>query len=197
MQNNNSKLPFYAKIYNDSVDEHNLFPINWIKNTFFKSEVSPFESVNHKIPDECNFTLLFPNLIKEVINYDNFLFKSRQFEKNDIYKSIRDSLCLFEKDIFFIDYWTKLNNIHNGKTSLHIFMTLVYCHIECKQTENIKYVNDYDYNILLWSLLLHDISKHIKLNNETKEEFINDVNPADKIHPFKSAASCLKIFNES
>lgn len=55
-----------------------------------------------------------------------------------------------------------------------------------------KIINDYEYNILLYSCLFHDISKHISLDYSLKEEFFT--NKPDKIHPFKSAAVALDVF---
>ena len=83
---------------------------------------------------------------------------------------ISEYLPEIEKEIliYFPNEWKMLNNKFD-KTKIHIIYSLVYVVNDIKF--NKEFISDYDENILLWSILLHDISKHVIIKPELKEDF--------------------------
>src|SRR5690606_9578481 len=76
-------------------------------------------------------------------------------------------------------------------------LILTYIDIEENINKNEVILSEYDINILLWAVLLHDIAKHVVLNENLGEVFEMVLKSYDKIHPFKSGAVSLKIFHKN
>ena len=116
-----------------------------------------------------------------------------------VYIFIKQNFYRFDKELnaFCKDNeWEKLKLVHLSTTNVHITLALIFSYFDLyviKDNFYYEYLNELDKNTLLFAFLLHDISKHIKLNHDLKEEFGPERQPADVIHPFKSAATALII----
>jgi hypothetical protein len=160
-------------------------PMMWIKANKFKSDIEDFGTMEKKIDDRMNFKLIFKTLYQYTENFDNILLKalgdkadklasdsnkSKKYIDEVIYDTIYNDLGWIEKEIMtiFPEHW-KLLISGNGKTKIHIIYALIYviCEVRMKK----EYISDYDENILLWAILLHDISKHVILLPEATEDF--------------------------
>lgn len=94
--------------------------------------------------------------------------------------------------------WSNLQFVNNMVTGAHIIATLILVNIEIELlNKNSLLITDYDHNILLWTMLFHDICKYIKINKNTLEDFSGKIYYADSTHPFKSAAIAFKYFYEN
>lgn len=143
------------------------------------------------IPDKKNiFESFFPvylSFIKSIEKiFIEYIKKSKEKEiKEDIIirQCVRHEESKYENELndFIGNFWIKLN----PKTKVH---TNIFFHLAYTQLEKSKF-NDYDKNILYWTILFHDTGKHQPMNPFIKEEF--EEAPVDKTHPFKSTIICI------
>jgi hypothetical protein len=165
--------------------EINRTPTLFIKH--IKSPVGDLEvksSDSKPVLDKYNFKIIFKTLYDYASDFDSYLLtkvedksifnrsKKKLYPYLDdlIYETIKTDLPKVEVEIMniFPDDWVRLKH-NNGKTKLHIIFALMLIIAEVKL--NRELISPYDENILLWAILLHDISKHVTLLPEAAEEF--------------------------
>ena len=142
---------------------------------------------NQNIPENKNFQKLFPNLttffMNLDINFSEFIRKNEPDEKNSLNTRIRFfilneiSECNNEISSFIRNFWDSLNEKVKSHIILFLYMANEYI------TDKL---NNYDKNILYWTILFHDIGKFHEMNKYYKEDYSNNKRK-DKSHPFKSA----------
>ena len=186
--------------------------------TFIKTEINPSRLIEPitteftEIRSGTNFFLVFPLLTDQIKSFEMNLSKLIQAKTNDVNKNkilsfikenkfnkhiyllVSKSLDCCINEFFFKDSWINLQSVNNGTTGFHIFITLVLVYTDCFKTKNSNLISEYDSNILLWTMLFHDICKYIKINKNLQEDFSGRLNFADSTHPFKSAAYSLLLF---
>lgn len=206
------------KSYEEIVEKLLYKPFLYIKDHVAITHTSKFDSPNNNIPEyalfENNFFELYNNIIKfdsitaitlsESYQLDNLSGNDNIFEKilnykskNIIYKLSENFVKCFD-NIFIEKHWNNLKRINKGLTCTHTFLTLVLIYVDCKYgISNKDLVSKYDLNILLWTMLFHDICKYISLNDSLKENFKCSSSCNDSSHPFKSAALTIKLLFEN
>ena len=142
---------------------------------------------NDKIPSEQNFEKIFPKLtsfFKDIDkNFSEFMEKKSYYNYNtnmelryfilrEIYK------CNSEITNFIGYYWDTLDKKIKSHSTIFLYMVNEYI----KKDK----VNNYDKNILFWTILFHDIGKFHVMNKFYKEDYSRN-KFIDKSHPFKSA----------
>jgi hypothetical protein len=155
-------------------------PIIYLKLNKFQTGLKPFTSKNEIVNDDHNFKKCFPTLYDFISNFEKKLtdnpeikntlseyFKNQDIETAKLIDSKINTLLiskLSEIEIEIIKYygeeWNSLTHM-DGKTKVHIVYSLVYVYYDI--TLNKQNISEYDENILLWSILLHDISKHVEM----------------------------------
>jgi hypothetical protein len=160
-------------------------PIMYIKATKFGTDLTDFGTLKRDVDENKNFKIIFKTLYEYCENFDVILIEklgdnlhkltcdsnmSKKYIDDVIFNTLNDDLKIIEKEIMTVlpDHWNLLNN-SNGRTKIHILYALIFLICEIKQ--NKAYISDYDENILLWAMLLHDIAKHVVLFHEATEDF--------------------------
>jgi hypothetical protein len=158
-------------------------PIMNIKIQKFKTDVKDLGKINKKVEDKKNFKIIFKTLYEYLENFEkNFVTKlcknvyklesesnkSKKFIDDFIYEMIFNDLNIISKEVMtiFPENW-KLLNYQNEKTKVHIIYALLFIFSEIKLNK----ISEYDANILLWAMLLHDIAKHVLLVKEANEDY--------------------------
>ena len=161
-----------------TIEECNYFP----KSNYFN------ESKNDDIfPQNYIFSKIFPNF---TAFFENLDLKFSEIMKNDINKKNEYILKSLKKYILaqnflwncdivnYIGYhWDTLDK----KIKIHtiIFLSMVDVFVN-------KYkLNEYDKNILYWTILFHDVGKFHEMNTIYKEDYSKN-KFVDKAHPLKS-----------
>lgn len=118
---------------------------------------------------EINFEYVFPILYNFLsLLPDNTKVK---FLDDKIFTNIlKDKLLEFESEIdkALMGEWLKLKKAYDY-TCLHTIKCLVLVFYDLWFIKN--KISEYDKNIMLWSILLHDISKYVILKPSLKENF--------------------------
>ena len=164
-----------------------------LKRIKFKTGLKNYESLSISIKDNQNFKIIFKNLYEFVNNFQELVFDKIDSDNlkssfisyfnckdDDFINSsqidefingiIISNLSVIEREmlLYFPSEWLMLNNKYD-KTKIHIIYSLIYVANDIKL--NKEFISEYDENILLWSILLHDISKHVIIKPELKEDF--------------------------
>lgn len=178
---------------------HHDIDTSFLKMTFTEKQFPigiSFKSLinNHFLKELLSFDdNLLSIIISEIEKSEGKFDKERSIlNKKNLLSFIENIVSSSEKSLFFYEKWKGLIGINNGKTRLHVFFMIILTLIQSEYYIDQKIINDYEYNILLYTCLFHDISKHVSLNLSLKEKFYTD--KPDKIHPFKSAAVALDVF---
>ena len=177
-QNQNNNYLEDNLILKTMIKEYNYFPnTNYFDNN---------KLIEINIPESQNFEKIFPIFTSFCKNLDNS-FSKKIKEKNDINidlnkeikKYVKIEIYNNEKELldFIGDKWKNLEKKIKIHTS--IFFHLVNEYIVEKK------INDYDKNILFWTILFHDSGKFQKMNKYYNEDYSINVFK-DKAHPFKS-----------
>jgi hypothetical protein len=174
---------------NNKIEQKENIEINRTPMLFIKHIKSPIGNLELKssdskpVLDKYNFKVVFKTLYDYASDFDNYLLTKVEdksiFNQSKelypylddlVYDTIRSDLHKIEVEIMniFPDDWAKLKH-NNGNTKLHIIFALILIIAEVKL--NRELISPYDENILLWAILLHDISKHVALLPEAAEEF--------------------------
>jgi hypothetical protein len=206
------------------MDSNIDYDINKNPFKFFKNKQQSrvrFENLHNNSQQESSnqfnkkhlFWQMYPNLIIFMEKFENLFVV--EIQKLDQFSSEQEKLMVYEKMFrhlitinkstldsefngSFAEEWDNLEKVHDGTTQRHMIIATILLYTEinfllCNE-ENKPLLSEYDRNILLWAILLHDISKHVILNKSLGEDF--QENRSDKIHPFKSGALALKIFHK-
>ena len=129
----------------------------------------------------------FPNYFAFIKDIENIFVYYLQTQYNStltldrvIRNCVEEHLILYEDELnaFIGDYYITLTLPTKRHTD--IFFHLAYKYIN----SSLSTLNDYEKNVLYWTILFHDLGKHQKLNPYINEDFTNT--PLDKTHPFKS-----------
>jgi hypothetical protein len=81
-------------------------------------------------------------------------------------------------------HWDNLRQIHHGYVAIHTWLVIWWAKNHLPHLFDA--LDDDEQNIILWACLLHDIRKLGWPIFEGK----------DHVHPFKSAAAVLEVFNQ-
>lgn len=139
--------------------------------------------------------------IDQLINSDlnALIMLLSTYEYNtEFYNCVKESMNNIFNDIFFKKHWNILSHYQRNFINEHIFITILFMYYDCKHSCNNKNrLSEYDINILLWTMLFHDICKYVTLNKSLNENFSQNPEVNDPAHPFKSAALSLRLFFEN
>lgn len=157
--------------------------IKYIKFSRNKTDLQFFQTKSEKVIDAKSFKLTFPKLFAFLENFhENYAkYLKEQSEQNPIYTELlfsehntsiklvyeyfKMNLDAFNKELSkFMSEWVQLLS-SEPRTSLHILVVLVMVYYDISHFYHQSVFSEYDSNILLWSALLHDISKHQILDN--------------------------------
>ena len=186
---------------NEIKEENNPLILEELMKLFsYYPKNKKFESKNNEIADNANFSLIFPIFLKFIRLYDlsftDYINKSNLSKKYDFLNDeIRNYLSKMlkendkELDEYLGEIWIKQEKYNKRHTCLFLILADKYL-----QNPSYTLFSEYDKNILYWTILFHDIGKHIYMNPIIKEKNIK--NMADKTHPFKSIIIFLNIIFE-
>ena len=151
-----------SNYFNESKND-DIFPQNYIFSKIFPNFTAFFE----------NLDLKFSEIMKNDIN------KKNEYILKSLKKYILDQNFLWNCDIvnYIGYYWDTLDK----KIKIHtiIFLSMVDVFVN-------KYkLNEYDKNILYWTILFHDVGKFHEMNTIYKEDYSKN-KFVDKAHPLKS-----------
>ena len=154
-----------------------------------------FEMKTILLEEKNNFSLLFPNFLKFLRNFDSslssYLKKTTEYIKTDIKNYLLMNYKYNDNEIkeYIKFYWVNQGDYN----IIHICLFLI---LADKYIQNFsgKLFSEYDKNILYWTILFHDLGKHMNINPLIKEKINKNIN--DKTHPFKSIIIFLNIFFE-
>ncbi len=157
--------------------------IKYLKFSQNKTDLQFFLSKNEVLEDKKSFKLTFPKLFSFLENFPNnyAIYLKEQSLKNPnytevlfsehnasiklVYEYFKLNLDSFNNELSqFMPEWIQLLKTE-PRTSFHILVVLVMVYYDIYQIFHESTFTDYDRNILLWSALLHDISKHQKIND--------------------------------
>ena len=199
----------------DSNEKEYLPFIEMIDTYNYSPKIEKFDRINNSqsINNSHIFSNCFPKYFEYVHQIDLLLGKHlvenydekkeiEKAEKNPLMKG-KDVKVFFIKDFFmnnipqheeeiinFIgEYWKNLRVY----TKVHITVFLYFAIQMIKNNSGI--FNDYDINIIYWTILFHDSGKHLELNPYVKEDYSDFYHlhyVADKVHPFKGAIIFLE-----
>ena len=196
--------------------EKEYLPFIEMINTFnYTIKIEKFERINNNHPNNDNhkFSNYFPKYLEYVHQIDSLLGKyliENYDEKKEIEKAKKNPLMkgknvkvVFIKE-FFINNISKHeeeiisfigDNWKNLKvyTKVHITIFLYFAIQMIKN--NFEIFNDYDINIMYWTILFHDSGKHLELNPYFKEDYSDFYYlhyVVDKVHPFKGVIIFLE-----
>ena len=151
--------------FDNSTKNDDIFPENYIFSKIFP-----------------NFALFFQNLDQKFSEYmKNNTYKDKN---EDMSKTLRqyilDQSFNWNSEIigYIGYYWDKLDKKVKSHTIIFLYMVTVFI--------NKEKLNDYDKNILYWTILFHDVGKFHEMNTIYKEDYSRN-KFVDKVHPFKSA----------
>ena len=161
-----------------TIEECNYFPKSNYFNESKNDDIFPQNYIFSKIFP--NFTAFFENLdlkFSEIMKND--INKKNEYILKSLKKYILDQNFLWNCDIvnYIGYYWDTLDR----KIKIHtiIFLSMVEVFIN-------KYkLNEYDKNILYWTILFHDVGKFHEMNTIYKEDYSKN-KFVDKAHPLKS-----------
>ena len=140
-------------------------------------------------PENYIFSKIFPNFALFFQNLDQ---KFSEYMKNNTYKDKNEDMSKTLRQ-YILDqsfnwngeiigyigyYWDKLDKKVKSHTIIFLYMVNVFI--------NKEKLNDYDKNILYWTILFHDVGKFHEMNTIYKEDYSRN-KFVDKVHPFKSA----------
>lgn len=175
--------------HNDINNNNN--PIYTLKANSFSTHLKNFTQISSNIQDSIRFKTLFPTLFNYITDFDNNLieklFKSNRALNIDVKNATNEELILLDTHIKYIiefdikqieeefstiilEEWNGLNIHYNGRTKIHIFLTLIFLFNDIEHILS-NTLSEYEQNILYWALLLHDIAKHVILNQMLGESF--------------------------
>ena len=171
-------------------------PIKYIKLNEHRTQLDYFSTKIENVSKEKCFLTIFPKLslflskfeenlsihlkkqeIKDINFTKNLLFSDHKTSISLVYNYIKAQVINFNDEISHnLPEWSLLLKTH-PRTSYHIIVALSLIHYDIyKYFDNIIITN-FDKNILLWAMLLHDISKHKQIsdipNLEDDEKYIN------------------------
>ena len=151
-----------SNYFNESKND-DIFPQNYIFSKIFPNFTAFFE----------NLDLKFSEIMKNDVN------KKNEYILKSLKKYILDQNFLWNCDIvnYIGYYWDTLDK----KIKIHtiIFLSMVDVFVN-------KYkLNEYDKNILYWTILFHDVGKFHEMNTIYKEDYSKN-KFVDKAHPLKS-----------
>lgn len=191
-----------------------LISIDYIK----KLNISKGDEQQKYFPEKFQFEITFPKLTKFADEYDLHFLNYASLQKYNLSSSEALITELRQKDLDKIFFqvinnkypefeaeivnvlgqpWKVLHSKFEGYTTYHIILCLVLLRYDLKFVLK-DFISDFDKQVLQWTFLLHDISKHVKLEVECSHhcEYDNKL-AGDKIHPFKSVATLIDILAES
>lgn len=162
-------------------------PLLILKEKKFPTNSKKFESKS-TINEKKKFSNFFPKTFELISNQLNFSSCFTPKNSFDICDYTNDKLCkaaddmlkllirikfpIIEEEIgpIFGEEWNRLTLYQEGSTKIHTIASLIMVYLDVYhfQSENFS---EYDKNILLWTLLLHDIAKHVILNQSLFEHF--------------------------
>jgi hypothetical protein len=153
------KFPTFLKEYNEFMGDVE-YQFNFIK--LFPKLFSFIKSF------ECKFCSKYPNTL---ISYE--LNEDLNSLDDHLKKMVESNLSEIEEEFppFLIEEWNALNVYMNGRTKVHTIICLIFLYYEIEILN--KNLNEYDKNVLYWAILLHDIAKHVILNEKLGEKFEN------------------------
>ena len=169
------------------MEESNPFtkPLYNLKLNNFPTHLCDFQQTSKKIDDTVNFKNRFKTFYNFITKFDETLdneINPKLFQNNssmeelnlidiEVKKLVENNLTLMEAECppVFLKQWNGLNTYFNGKTKIHIILTLTLLYIDIEIIHND--INEYEKNILYWALMLHDIAKHVILNERLRETF--------------------------
>lgn len=211
--NNKSDAMFCSEIIFKTQFPHLIsFFDNYEKLIFqYLQDNSPLTKNNNSIYDKNENA----NLLSIQNNIIEFLKSSNKVFQDTIKKHIIE--INKEIDVVLPLYWENLFQKNKNKTTYHTILVVYLIYFDTVLTA-LKYsrsgilnkeynknsIDEYNANILLWTGLLHDISKHVLIDVEIKYNKENDTDIyydhinkkilSDKIHPFKGGCIVLDIF---
>lgn len=186
MKISKDEVPNNTLIFEEMMNLYSFFPNN-----------KDFESKTIKISDEQNFSLIFPNFLLYIREIDkNFTEHIHKANINkDYYETQLKSLILinsksYDKELvnYIRQFWINQKEYN----ICHIYKFLILADIYLNNIGD-KF-SEYDKNILYWTILFHDLGKHMNMNTIIKEKILH--NCGDKTHPFKSIIIFLNLIFE-
>ena len=177
MENKNSNNITYISCPNplsDMVHIYKYYPLTKSFQNIQNENVPLFEQY---FPKYFSFIKDIENIFVHYLQskYDSNLTLDRL-----IRNCVEEHLIFYEEELntFIGDHYITLTL--PTKRHTNIFFHLAYKYINSSSST----LNDYDKNVLYWTILFHDLGKHQKMNPYINEDFTNT--PLDKTHPFKS-----------
>ena len=202
----------------DTVSELLDAPIQFIKKYICPTKIDKYNFTDYKVEDRNSFSKIFPQLYFYLSTFDeeisciliNKIYSTKDEKNNSDSIKYEDLITIlnsksnfkylmfhtvdkfsssFYKDTFIKTYWENMRAKNKTTTANHTILTLILCYYD------FKFINlgEYDENLILWTMLFHDIAKYISLNPELKEKYEQENLYNDPCHPFKSAALTIKI----
>ena len=158
----------------------------------------PNDTENIILLDENIFSKKFPRFFKFINDLDN-LFTEEIHKINSTFKIdltlknfVGKKVVLYDEEIkkFIGEKYITLR----GQTKIHTinFLHMFYNFLINFTKEKKISLNDYDKNILYWTILFHDLGKFHCMNPNINENYNNCYQ--DKSHPFKSIILFFEIF---
>lgn len=157
--------------------------IKYLKFSPNKTDLQFFVSKNDVLEDSKSFRLIFPKLFTFLENfhenyanylkeqslkypsYTEHLFSDHNASIKLVYEFFKLNLDTFNNELSsYMPEWIQLLKTE-PRTSYHILVVLVMVYYDLYKIFHESTFTNYDRNILLWSSLMHDISKHQKIND--------------------------------
>ena len=185
---------------NDKVQDENSLILDKLMNTHsYFPKNKEFESTDPEISNDKNFFLKFDKLLINLREFDQNFTKyinENEFKKDEnSYNKILEKYLLENKfedsilKVYFKEFWRRQKAYNKN----HIFLFFIFAD-KYLQNYDGKNFSKYDKNILYWTILFHDLGKHINMTPIIKENI--NMYMADKTHPFKSVIIFLNFILE-
>ena len=187
MEISKDEAPNKTLIFEEMINLYSFFPNN-----------KDFETKNIQISDEHNFSLIFHNFLlylREIDkNFTEYIHKTNI--KKDCYDIQLRSLILinnksYDKELvnYIRQFWINQDDYNIYHTYMFLILADIYLN------KNGDKFSEYDKNILYWTILFHDLGKHMNMNTIIKEKIKRGCR--DKTHPFKSIIIFLNLAFEN
>jgi len=178
----NSEIQAYSELVTPEYKDSDLILSLKIKK--FPTHLKTYEETTEEVIEHINFKTFFPKLFLFIKTFDSKfcskyvnsqISQEPQNESNslddNLRKIIESDLTELEEEFspFLIEEWNSLNVYMSGKTKIHTMICLIFLYYEIEILK--KNFREYDKNVLYWAILLHDIAKHVILNEKLGEKF--------------------------
>ena len=183
-----SKIP-YSKYINSSNPLKDS--ILWNKSFPNLKEFPQKYKKEDFIPDNINIRKIASEYFKELEKIDSKSHEILLSIKNTKKKLSKEFLHYKKNKSLFKDLDNKLsiivgNHFNNLKKNVRLHINL-FCYLFTIIEKEFVYKHfvDYDINIIYWTILFHDLGKHIGIHPDLEKNYIFE--SGDKMHPYKSA----------